>query len=405
MTAPSRAAAAPADDGLPRRICMAISSYAPVVGGAERQVAQLSALIAEAGHDVRVVTRRYPGLAAEEVVDGIPVRRTAATGPKPVASARFVVSAARALGRARPDVVHCHSMFSPALAGILSRRLLRHPVIVKPMCGGEATSIARKPLGRRRLAMLGREVSRFVAVSREIEEELIGLGLPAERIRLIPNGVDTRLFHPAPHAAAKRALRRELGLPLDGPLFLFAGRIARQKRLPLLLEAWRGAGPGLAGATLLVAGANRATPSRHQAGASDAAEVPAALLEQPGVRFLGHVADMPRHLRAADAFVLPSAAEGLSNALLEACASGLAVVATRVGGTEDVLRDGESGILFAPDDAAALRCALVGLAGDGELRRRLGASAARTVRDRYDIRRTAAALMAEYAALTAPAPR
>ena len=404
MTAPLRGAAGSAACDRPLRIRMAISSYAPVVGGAERQVAQISALIAEAGHDVGVVTRRYPGLAAEEVVAGIPVRRTAATGPKAVASARFVVSAARALRRARPDVVHCHSMFSPALAGILSRRLAGHPVIVKPMCGGEATSIAGKPLGRRRLAMLGCQVSRFVAVSREIEAELVGLGLPGERIRLIPNGVDTRLFRPAPDAAAKRALRHELGLP-DGPLFLFAGRIARQKRLPLLLEAWRDAGPALSGATLLVAGANRATPTRHQAGASDAADVPAALLDQPGVRFLGHVADMPRHLRAADAFVLPSAAEGLSNALLEACASGLAVVATRIGGTEDVLRDGESGLLFEPDDAAALRGALVGLAEDGELRRRLGAAAARTVRDRYDIRQTAAALMAEYAALSAPAPR
>ncbi|MBE9639283.1 glycosyltransferase family 4 protein [Salipiger mangrovisoli] len=384
----------------PLRICMIISSYHPIVGGAEKQVAQLAGLMIGQGHEVYILTRRYPGLPAEETLDGVKIRRI--TMRKPAQGMGFIVGAARMVRALNPDVIHCHSLFSPALAGALGKRWTGAPLLAKPMCGGEASKIANKPLGRQRLAYLARSVDRFPMVSREIESELAGLGVPAAKLRFIPNGVDGARFCPPRSQVEKDKLRLSLGLP-SGPLFLFAGRLAVQKRLPLLLEAWSDVRARIPQATLAIAGANRASDAGYQATFGKSDEIPEALLQQPGVRMLGHVADMPNLLRAVDVFVLPSAREGLSNALLEACASGLACITARTGGAVDFMVDGENGLLFDVDDRRALAIALETLAGDAEMRARLGAAALRTVAESYEIRQTATSLLGQYLELGAGA--
>ncbi len=374
------------------RVVMIITSYHPIVGGAERQLAQLAQRMDAAGCEVHVVTRGHRGLAAQERFGGALVHRIPAPGPKPVAAAAFLLGAARKAAALKPDVIHCHSLFSPAIAGALAKRLRPAPLLAKPMCGGEATQIAAKRFGRARLAWLARALDRVVVISHEIDAELRGLGLPAEKLVFIPNGVDISRFGPA-DAEGKAALRARLGLPADGPLVVFAGRLTAQKRLPLLLEAWRDVVAAAPEATLLVAGANRAAGATvvEENGGFDT-----TLLDAPGVRPLGHVEDIPALFAAADVFVLPSASEGLSNALLEACAAGLAVVASRVGGAEDVIAHGRNGLLFEVDDRDALRDALTTLCRDGALRARLGAAARETVAGAYDIDGTVAALSALY---------
>lgn len=390
------------------RVVMLITSYHPIVGGAERQLAQVAALMRADGVDVHVVTRIHPGLAAEEEVDGVPVHRVGAAGaPKPIAAAAFLAAAARRAAALRPDMLHCHSMWSPALAGAIASRLTGAPLLAKPMRGGEASKIARGTLGRRRLAFLARAVDRFVVISQEIDVELEGFGMPADKRVFIPNGVDLSRFEPA-GAAEKAALRARLGLPPDGVVAVFAGRFSAQKRLPLLLDAWADlvADPALAPAAngsaggaepiLLIAGADRSA-------GVDGQNAPPEWWNAPGVRALGHVANMPELLRAADIFVLPSANEGLSNALLEACACGLAVVASRTGGATDFIESGRNGLLFDVDDRAGLAQSLRALCADAALRAALGRAARDTVARTYDLRATAAALVALYRRLGAPA--
>lgn len=388
---------APQQTDRPLSICMVISSYHPIVGGAEKQVAQLAKLMVDAGHKLTVITRRYPGLPREEMIEGvsvvrIPIRK--AFGPL-----GFILGASRAIRDLQPDVVHCHSMFTPSLAGALAKRVLDMPLLSKPMCGGEATSIAEKPLGKQRHRVLAQQVDTFPVVSREIEEELISLGFPPEKIKYIPNGVDGDKFQPAATAEAKAALRAKLDLPAEGPLFLFAGRLAAQKRLPLLLEAWGEVKAAVPEAHLLVAGANRKSGGNYTATFGEAEGVAPELLAQPGVKLLGHVADMPPLLQAVDVFVLPSAREGLSNALLEASAAGLATISARIGGAADFIVDGQNGLQFDVDDGADLQAALLMLAKDADKRAALGAAARQTVLDGFDIRQTANRLLAEYQAL------
>lgn len=378
---------------------MVITSYHPIVGGAEKQLAQLVARMVRLGHQVTVITRHHPGLSQDEILDGARLLRIRSKGPKPLAALGFLAGAARAIRKARPEVIHCHSLFSPALAGMIAGALLKVPVIAKPMCGFEATQIAAKPFGRLRMALTARRLTRAVVISSEIEQELAALGFAPGQMVRIPNGVDARLFAPAPDRAALRArIGQTHGLP-DGTWLVFAGRLVPQKRLPLLLAAWAEVAPLQPQAQLLIAGANRKDALGGNVDRAHAGSGADPLFDQPQVHFLGNVDHMPDLLAAADGFVLPSAREGLSNALLEACSAGLPVVATRIGGTVDVIHDGQNGLLFEVDDLAGLKRQLLRLLSDADLRIRLGTAARETVLARFDIDGTADRLLALYQAL------
>jgi glycosyltransferase involved in cell wall biosynthesis len=119
------------------------------------------------------------------------------------------------------------------------------------------------------------------------------------------------------------------------------------------------------------------------------------------VRFLGQRSDVPRLLAALDIVAMPSRWEGLPMALLEAMAMSRAIVATRVAGIPEVIRDGENGLLVPPADPPALAAALDRLLGGGELRARLGRNALETLRRRYDVARTAREYEALYRAALA----
>jgi glycosyltransferase involved in cell wall biosynthesis len=105
----------------------------------------------------------------------------------------------------------------------------------------------------------------------------------------------------------------------------------------------------------------------------------------PGVQFTGQVDDTIPYLQAADLFVLPSATEGLSNAMLEALSTGLPVLATSVGGTPDVILHDVNGYLIPPDDLEALKSGLLALLADESLRARLGREARQSIRQKFSL--------------------
>jgi glycosyltransferase involved in cell wall biosynthesis len=199
-----------------------------------------------------------------------------------------------------------------------------------------------------------------VCISREIEAELAGIGIAPARCHHIPNAVDTDHFKPLP-AGAKSEQRARLELP-DDLTVIYTGRLAPEKRVEHLLAIWPGVRSKFPEARLLILGAGPLRPALER-------------MAGPGVGFLGRIDDVAPYLRAADVFVLPSAWEGLSIALLEAMASGLAVIVTDVGGARDVIRPAENGWLVPPDDRAALQAGMLGLLGDASLRASLGSQA------------------------------
>lgn len=339
---------------------MLIQGYAPLVGGAERQVGALAPLLQESGIEVNIITKRYRGLAAFEVIDGIPVHRLPIPGPKAFASMSYTLSALPLLRRLRPHVIHAHELFSPATTAVAAKRLTGSAVVATPHRSGTLGDVYRlghKRFGSRRLARIRRTVDAFITISREIDQELVDIGVPDGRRHFVPNGVDVRRFQPVT-AGERQRLRASLGLP-EGTITIYVGRLAPEKRIEHLLSLWPDVRSIHPDATLLILGSGVSEPRLRQAAG-------------PGVLFGGNIDDVAPWLQAANLFVLPSSAEGLSVALLEAMATGLPVVATAVGGAPDVIDHHVNGWLVPPDDVPALRQAVITLLDDGPRRSQLG---------------------------------
>lgn len=370
------------------------------IGGMERQLRELVSGLVEAGHDVTVISRSC------ELDGGVPVRWLRVPGPaRPfvlsypwfvlVASllvrfrARGMVQATGAIVFGRVDVVAVHLCHRALAAKKVVRASRRSPAYrINALL---AAAMSRTMEG---LAYRPSRARSFVAVSAGGARELAS-AFPAiaGSIRTIANGIDADEFRPRPNklsAAAARAASSDLELPLDGPLAVFVGGDWERKGLELALRAVAAADPW----QLAVVGPGDEERQRALAAELDAAE---------RVRFLGVRSDTPEILRAADAFLLPTAYETFSLVTYEAAASGLPLLVTRVSGVEDLLVDGRNGFFIArnvDDITAKLRL----LGADEELRIRLG-RAARADTAGYTYERMVAAYGALYSALSGGDPQ
>jgi glycosyltransferase involved in cell wall biosynthesis len=377
------------------RVLFLAESFHPVLGGGEQHLLRLSRRLAALGDGATVVTRRSEtAWPAEETLDGVRVVRVPPPGPARSGKYRMLPAAFRAALRElrRHDLLVVRGTRVLGLPGLVAARLAGRPVVLQPEINGELSGEAyvwgtslQGRTGERMVRAATRLRNRLlldadacVAMSRRIACECGAAGLPAEKIALIPHGVDRARFRPA-DAPERSALRARLGLPGGGLLVVYAGRLLRGKGLEDLVEAL----------------ARSATPSGHLllvgSGAGQALSVEEALKAQvaalglgPRVTFAGHVENVEDWLRASDVFVLPSRFEALGLALVEAAACGLACIGAETGGIVDVIADGRSGLLVPPGDVAALAAALERLARDASLREGLGQGAVLVVRERFD---------------------
>jgi glycosyltransferase involved in cell wall biosynthesis len=369
----------------PLRIAMLIQAYFPRLGGAERQLASVAPLLEHYGIEIRIFTRRYDRiLPSFEVIGGIPVYRLPAPGPKPLAALSFSVSAMPLLRGFKPHVIHAHELLSPATTAVIAKRIFGVPVVAKVLRGGELGDLAKlrkRMFGTNRIETIKRGIDAFIVISKEIDAELTQIGVPSEQRVFIPNGVDLSRFSP-PSLEEKAAIRRSLNLP-DGLITVFSGRLDPEKRVRQLVEIWREVVERYPGATLLILGTGVEEKNLKQMAA-------------PNVRFEGVVGDVSPYFRASDVFVLPSSTEGLSNSLLEAMASGLAPIATSVGGATDLIETGDNGILIQPDEPRAIFSALMTLFESSDLRARFGVNARIRVEREYSLLATAEKLNSLY---------
>lgn len=207
------------------------------------------------------------------------------------------------------------------------------------------------------------------AAARSIAERL---HVPRETIGVIANGVSAARYRPVPD---RSALRRGLALPTDRFVVLSVGNLKPIKRHGVLLEAIRRLGTEARQLCAVFIGEDylegrlQRWVGRH--------------LSDCDIRFVGAQADVLPWYQAADVFVQASLYEGMSNALLEAMACGLAVVATRVGGNTDVIEDERTGLLVPPDDAAAICRAIRRLRDDDVFRDELSVAAREHVRHHF----------------------
>ncbi len=306
------------------------------------------------------------GYAASLVADVRVRRRIYALAPL-VAFALRAELGRRLLAR-RYDVVHAHWVVPNAAMGLGVVRAHGVPLVVS-LHGSDVYLAEQSALAgafaRRALEAAGA----VTACSADLAQRALALGAPAARLRTVPYGVDLERFAPA---AGDGELRARLGAPADALLVFAIGRLVEKKGFAVLVEAAAKAGARL---HVAIAGAGDLAPALRERAAGLGAPV---TLVGP----LSHDL-VPRALRAADVVAVPSVVDragnvdGLPNTLLEALAAGRPLVASRVAGIPDVVEDGRNGLLVAPGDPDALAAALRRLAGDQDLRERLGHEARR----------------------------
>jgi glycosyltransferase involved in cell wall biosynthesis len=367
------------------RVCMITPSFYPIVGGLETQVEQLIPHLRRHGIDAWVLTRRTAGTTGHEERGGTTIRRIPIPGGPGIRSIAFSSLGTLTLLRQRQqiDIVHAHGIMSPATVAVSAGMLLRVPRVVTIHAAYEPAHLLSKPFGATRLRRYQRLVDRFISISDDIRELLVDHGMPTSRIIDIPNGIDTHCFRPV--AADKRLARRaERGLAPDEPVAVFVGRLHPVKQVHLLIEAWKDVPAGRL--VILGDGEERDRLERLAStfGITDR------------VDFRGMVTDIDAWLQVADIFVLPSASEGLSVALLEAMSSGTLPVATAVGGAVDLIQSGTNGILVPAGDVAALTDALRRAVSDRAWRVAAAHAARETVLARYDLDAVAQRLASLY---------
>ncbi|HWO83452.1 MAG TPA: glycosyltransferase [Solirubrobacterales bacterium] len=337
-----------------------------VLGGAENAMFMLLASLDRGEWEPTLLLEDAPEvepLRDRAAALGVPVRLVAPL-PLGLAGARRVPALARLLRRERPAVFHAH-MSSPVACkwGLAAAVLARVPAVLGTVQVG-----AYEPPNRSaywQLRALARGVDRYLAVSREIAVELTEkLGWPAERVEVVYNAVDTERAA----VAAPPGLREQLGGSATRPLVLTPARLNPQKGHRVLLEAVAEVPDAL---FLLAGDGPERAPLEAEAERLGLAD---------RVRFLGRREDVPQLLAVCDVFALPSLYEGSSLAVLEAMAAGIPIVSSAIGGTDELIEDGRSGLLVAPGDAKTLAAALRRALGDEELRRSLAGRA----RDRVD---------------------
>jgi glycosyltransferase involved in cell wall biosynthesis len=281
----------------------------------------------------------------------------------------------------KPHIVHTHT----AKAGFVGRAaaLARRPrpAIVHTYHG----HVLEGYFGPRQAALfrgLERGMARvsdcLIGVSDRTVDDLVRLGVaPRDRFRVISLGIDLDPFASA-DVAARRKLRREVGVADDQVLLTFVGRIAPIKRVDVLLRAAAHARQAGAPIQLAVIGDGAERPGLQ----SLAGELGIG----KAVHFLGYRRDLPRIAAAADVAVLSSDNEGTPVSLIEAAAAATPAVATDVGGVAEVVAP-DTGILVPPGDEQAFARALVDIVNEPELRRTMGERARERALSRYSIDR------------------
>lgn len=304
----------------------------------------------------------------------------------------------RQLRQHRPAILHTRNL--NALEAQFVGAACRVPGRVHGEHGRDMSDIDGRNWKYNLLRRAGRRVvHRYIAVSRDLEGWLKNtVHVPAPRITQIYNGVDQKRFHPRGDES-----RPEVGPDgfFDGATCVIGslGRMVAVKDYPTLTKAFiqlcqRAADPH--GLRLVIVGNGPAMAECQ------------ALLHAAGLGgqacFPGDRTDTPDWLRAMDVFVLPSLGEGISNTILEAMATGLPIVATRVGGTPELVREGENGSMWSPGDVTGLANLLAGYVADPARRKEEGRAARQRVEQTFSWYRAAASYQAVYENLLSKKP-
>lgn len=275
------------------------------------------------------------------------------------------------------DVIHAHEMHSPAsFYSALASRIRRKPLVISQhdYCFG-ATHGARLFAYMTNNATLGRFTVRsahtVIGLSSEAVKFAESLGASRSKTCVVPNSVDTTLFRPD----QRKLLKEEY--EIDAPVVLFVGRLARDKACGAVLRAFHDVHSAIPGVNLVIIGRGPEESRLHHLKED---------LKLDHVFFLGRIRreEMQYVYPSCDVLVLPSLYEPFGNVVLEAMASGLPVIGSKIGGMADMISHGQTGYHIEPGNAQQISRYLRRLLTDKELRVKMCGAARHVAEERYD---------------------
>ena len=355
------------------RVVQLTQRFPPAIGGVESHVYHLAMGLAKADVPTEVFTTDlqrdtpFQRLNGDSLSLPFPVRRFRVTRLADVPHGLGIVAPSMALAalQATPDVFHAHSYgYFPTFAGGFAEFMRGIPLVVTPHSDPGGATTSKRFFDRVVPPLTIRRASRVIALTSVEAENLVRLGVPSDRIRIIPNGVDLKEFAGLPP-------RRPNG---DATELLFVGRCyPRQKGLEYLVKAL----PFLRSRESI----RLTIVGEDWGGVAMLQSLARALGVERQIAFRGALPrdEVIQAYASADIFVLPSLFEPFGIVLLEAMAAGLPVVASEVGGIVDVVADGKTGLLVPPGKPLALAAGLEQLISDSSLRARMAEEARRRV--------------------------
>lgn len=329
------------------------------VGGIERRILAVLPRLDPEKFRPRLVCIRERGVLADELEKaGVPVEVCPLRSRLSPLGIRRLAALMR---RWKIDIVHAH-MYRSSVPATIAARLAKVPVVIAQVHNMATWETARQ---RRLDRFLCRWRSAVVAVSESVRQDIIeNLSLAPEKVRVVYNGIEIERFD---DPSLREPARAALGLGPKDVAIIYHGRLVAQKNPEALVKIACEIGRRHRDVVVLVAGDG---PRR-----ADLERLAAEKGATKHIRFLGRREDIPALLQASDIYALPSLKEGFSNALLEAMAAGLPVVATDVGGNAEAVEHGRSGWIVPARDDGQFLSAVADLVDHPQERARMAAEA------------------------------
>ena len=401
------------------RIYIAISTFHPLVGGAEKQAHAQGCVLRERGHEATIVTFRHnKQWAKHEFMAGVPIIRVAGLllGDRKkqmrVFQQALYLLALVVMGwtlwrdRHKYDLLHVYQLSLLTLPAAIVCKLSGKPLIVAVRSSGSSgkvsvshntASLLAGPLDPtsswlrvdaqtwvdgdlEALVRMGKPFVRYtrmlllqihavvVVLSSRMKEYVAAHDFLLPNAQLIPNGVDTKRFYPTPDMSIQEARAHTV---------VCVSKLRYEKGVDVLLQAWHLVQQQIPQARLILVGSGPIQPQLTQ--------MAEALNIRESIEFAGLQNDVVAQLHRAGIAILPSRWEGMPNAVLEAMACGIPSIATRVSGSEDIIQDGVNGLLVEVEDYEAMADALLTLLSNPTLTEQYGQVARATVEQRYSL--------------------